>query len=188
MQRAYENGVAINCRNCASRGKERRGCRAIKIKEGWSYLIYAFRVSFVPRMNSAGNKKHRSDVRASTVSPFVLVETLHSFFSESSSPRCTPEERGENRPRRKAKSGKVWSSSRNGVRNPDFPQPQIGAIVFSFKLAREKSLRRWQAKGEIVWGYRDRKGTVRRIPIQKLKRCMIDEVEMAEKQTGKGSR
>lgn len=46
-------------------------------------------------MNSTANKKHRSDIYASTISPLVLFGPSCSSFSESSSTRYAPEEERE---------------------------------------------------------------------------------------------
>lgn len=46
-------------------------------------------------MNSTANKKHRSDIYASTISPLVLFRPSCSSFSESSSTRYAPEEERE---------------------------------------------------------------------------------------------
>lgn len=46
-------------------------------------------------MNSTANKKHRSDIYASTISPLVLFGPSCYSFSESSSTRYAPEEERE---------------------------------------------------------------------------------------------
>lgn len=52
-----------------SPGRRSRGyARATRTSRVERCLIYAFRISFVPRMNSTANKNHRSGIYASTIS------------------------------------------------------------------------------------------------------------------------
>lgn len=117
------NFVQTDGQTEAGKGKERRPRRFLRPRNAVSNaraglercLIYAFRVSFVPRMNSTANKNHRfDDVYASTIPPRSPHPLFLGIVIGATQENATRGSGGENRLRRKRRKKRKKCRKRSG--------------------------------------------------------------------------